>query len=95
MKDVRMKVSLVILVPLITFSGTAIWWSADAADEIDKNRVRIEGKADQAEVDRIRGHQVTQNGALNWIGAALERIADKEQITLPPRKVIPSVGERE
>jgi len=65
-----------------------------AEGRINTNETAIEKKASAEELRRVRNHQATQNGALNWIGEAIEKIAQEQEVLLPPRKVIPPLPDR-
>ena len=61
----------------------------------EENRAAISAKAEktavadvQRDVERIQERQVEQARGINWIGQAVQKIADKQDIDLPARPIV-------
>ena len=46
-------------------------------------------KADREEVQRIHDCLDRHSAGLNWIGSAVEKLAQHQQVSLPPRPIVP------
>jgi hypothetical protein len=46
-------------------------------------------KADREEVQRIHDCLDRHSAGLNWIGSAVEELAHHQQVSLPPRPIVP------
>lgn len=74
------------LIIALILGGAGYAWKVGKATE--QNRAAIESKAEADDVKDIKNRQDQIAEGVNWIGQALEKIAEEQNLRLPPRPIV-------